>query len=1043
MNPKSKSTPLQLCVACSRCGLTHSLVATPGSDAAKVVSIVPLHFDEGEPELHLARTKDGRVFKFGFYCNCVNPETKALKMLPQRILSKKRVLDIACGAQHTVLLVEDRRHPTAMLFGDNTFGQLGFDDVVKQRTPRVLHRLRKHATRVFAGPRHSGVKTVLGGLVMWGGLERRLDTPELTLYDSDSWGGNVLRSAAFGDNHFVVCNGGGGVYVWGSMCSVDPWKDKPTRVAALQTVDIVSVTSGNAAISVLSREGRVYRWGVGVHPNGSTSDFQSEPLLMENIDDDYSAGFSAFVPGVSSSFITSNLSFAANAATTTQKKQNDSTLSVDGVAGVSWRLRLRVPCPPNVDERLSKTWIGVASVGAQTISWLGCSAPTKTGAAEEWGKRIATKKWSIDMQTLLGLPLQITSNKKPINTNVVFPDLQIIWGDHIYSVHRAVLIARWPSFRKHCISLMNTLQNEVDSADNVSAGETEEEAIQHARRITVKLPASVTITNMMKEKEEVEVPSVHACNALLRFIYSGTFRKLASKWNETMEEEEIGGLKCDEIRKAANCWCPNLTDLQELCVDSSVFEGIEIDTCEKAAKSLEILMPKVITVKSVISTQEEKEDGMEKKSEEDESSKVSLIQTDGESSTKDEGSTSADDEIGKFGFGGFGLEGFDDDEESIENGSVDKEDDDSEDGWSEQEEDDSEEEFDYFDNEILSSKSSNDNNTNKTEKKHSTHSTRRRVTARERRIMKRKRARGFSYGTQKRTVESSRDKKRREAEMKIQAHRDEAILQELLCGDARSVHFKIENDKRRTKAITSLGNDIVGDIGIQGTNISGLHHAILAVRVPEMCGLSRNFLSDGDTDVSTRKNSKVNDVVEMKASLAPIAVQTLLMYVYTATVGTELDREAAIDLLVAASGFGLYDLTRLTEIFIMHECLAPENASDVVKLAEIAGASMLQRFTELWIRATSAGGAEVVVHDNKYLAHSHVTRSASSPPLTPRRGAKVFARALAATLERSARKEAKNGFHSKAVKLSMPPHAKAKRTTSPQHRVNAWKKPLT
>ena len=102
----------------------------------------------------------------------------------------------------------------------------------------------------------------------------------------------------------------------------------------------------------------------------------------------------------------------------------------------------------------------------------------------------------------------------------------------------------------------------------------------------------------------------------------------------------------------------------------------------------------------------------------------------------------------------------------------------------------------------------------------------------------------------------------------------------------------------------------------------------------------------------------------------------------------------AIALLVAAVKFGLTDLTRMTELFIMHECLSPENAADVAALASSVGAKMLHRFAELWILATTSGGAEVVHHDKTYILAPHI-RAATSPPLTPRRGAKVSGDSLA------------------------------------------------
>lgn len=357
-NIQQRGDPLQLCIACSHCGEVRTMTAARDSPLFKIRSLIPLQHKKGDRELHCALTSEGKLFKFGYFCNCRNPSREISSELPLQIPMKEPVLDVACGKIHTALLVAGRRSPTLMVFGDNSYGQLGFDDVIYQKTPRILHRLHKIPVRVFAGPRHTGVKTALGGLIMWGGVERRLDIPEMRVLDIEAWGGNALRCVAFGEEYFVACNGAGTVYEWGSMCAAQPFMYDPVRITGLQNVDVISVSCGVSAASALTRRGYIYRWGVGINPDRRETDFEPHPKYMQeqliscDMLESACKGFTALLPGICYNNIPHDDNHPRQ-----RKHRKYVDIRSDGVAAISTSLRLHIPVPDKLKDRMRNTWV--------------------------------------------------------------------------------------------------------------------------------------------------------------------------------------------------------------------------------------------------------------------------------------------------------------------------------------------------------------------------------------------------------------------------------------------------------------------------------------------------------------------------------------------------------------------------------------------------------------------------------------------------------------------------------------------------------------
>lgn len=146
-----------------------------------------------------------------------------------------RVVDVACGSRHTLVLTEEG---VVYGFGERGMGQLGGEGGVVEGLLRGGHRI----VGVGAGDDFSVAVCEEGGVYTWGcGGQGRLGHGRVV-------GGGVVR--------FLVAMSGG-------------WDDGvewvPRKVAALQGVKVGKVFVGKRHVVVVDKEGRMFVWGSGRH----------------------------------------------------------------------------------------------------------------------------------------------------------------------------------------------------------------------------------------------------------------------------------------------------------------------------------------------------------------------------------------------------------------------------------------------------------------------------------------------------------------------------------------------------------------------------------------------------------------------------------------------------------------------------------------------------------------------------------------------------------------------------------------------------------
>jgi len=91
--------------------------------------------------------------------------------MPQKItaLKGKRVVDIACGQQHSLAVTDNGE---VYGWGLNVFGQLGLGDTKDRLVPAQLTGLKDHfITSVACGSEHSIALTDQGKVFTWGSSE--------------------------------------------------------------------------------------------------------------------------------------------------------------------------------------------------------------------------------------------------------------------------------------------------------------------------------------------------------------------------------------------------------------------------------------------------------------------------------------------------------------------------------------------------------------------------------------------------------------------------------------------------------------------------------------------------------------------------------------------------------------------------------------------------------------------------------------------------------------------------------------------------------
>lgn len=133
-------------------------------------------------------------------------------------LQERRIIQIACGSGHTVVLTDDGEVYT---WGRGDDGRLGHGDNGWKFVPRLVEELHDQKIRqVTCGSYHTAAVTMSGELYTWGGgmygkLGHGNETGYSTPVRVEALKGLAVRQVACGSRHTVVLLENKDVYTWG------------------------------------------------------------------------------------------------------------------------------------------------------------------------------------------------------------------------------------------------------------------------------------------------------------------------------------------------------------------------------------------------------------------------------------------------------------------------------------------------------------------------------------------------------------------------------------------------------------------------------------------------------------------------------------------------------------------------------------------------------------------------------------------------------------------------------------------------------------
>uniref|UniRef100_K3WAD0 BTB domain-containing protein n=1 Tax=Globisporangium ultimum (strain ATCC 200006 / CBS 805.95 / DAOM BR144) TaxID=431595 RepID=K3WAD0_GLOUD len=188
-------------------------------------------------------------------------------------LQERRIVQIACGSGHTVVLTEEGEVYT---WGRGDDGRLGHGDNGWKFVPRLVEELRGRAIRqVTCGSYHTAAVTVSGELYTWGGgmygkLGHGNETGHSTPYLVESLKGLPVRQVACGSRHTVVLLENKDVYTWGDKENgvsghgdTEGQQYLPCNVEELRGKSIKQISACGFHTAALSESGDVYTFGEG------------------------------------------------------------------------------------------------------------------------------------------------------------------------------------------------------------------------------------------------------------------------------------------------------------------------------------------------------------------------------------------------------------------------------------------------------------------------------------------------------------------------------------------------------------------------------------------------------------------------------------------------------------------------------------------------------------------------------------------------------------------------------------------------------------
>lgn len=227
-----------------------------------------------------AVTDDGRAYGWGMngygQLGWKDNSGQCVVNIPKSIrqLSSKRVVQISCGKQHTLVLLHDG---SIYSMGDNSFGQLGIGSNTATCEPSEISSLHGlPIARVVASGWHSFCITVSGRVFCWG----RNDYGQLGLGDRVNRKApchlRMLRShtvkfIAGGDYHSVALTQDGGVFTFGSSSkgqlghgTTSEFEVNPRKVFELMGSVVTQIACGKLhTLAYVPDSGNVFVCGSG------------------------------------------------------------------------------------------------------------------------------------------------------------------------------------------------------------------------------------------------------------------------------------------------------------------------------------------------------------------------------------------------------------------------------------------------------------------------------------------------------------------------------------------------------------------------------------------------------------------------------------------------------------------------------------------------------------------------------------------------------------------------------------------------------------
>lgn len=228
-----------------------------------------------------AVTEDGRAYGWGVNMSGQlgwrdSTSGSVIVSVPKSIrpLQSKRVVQISCGQQHTLVLLNDG---SIYSMGDNTFGQLGIGNSLPTTQPTEISSLRGlPITQVVASGWHSFCVTVSGRVFSWG----RNDFGQLGLGDRENrkcpcllkmLRSQAVKFVAAGDHHTAVLTEDGGVFTFGSSDkgqlghdAISEFEVNPRKVFELMGSVVTQVACGKQhTIAFVPNSKQIFACGSG------------------------------------------------------------------------------------------------------------------------------------------------------------------------------------------------------------------------------------------------------------------------------------------------------------------------------------------------------------------------------------------------------------------------------------------------------------------------------------------------------------------------------------------------------------------------------------------------------------------------------------------------------------------------------------------------------------------------------------------------------------------------------------------------------------